>query len=236
MSGILPPYLRAISKSVIPSGLKLRAKYALLMHHLPNDVPENLSASIKKCQYAAGEAMLSMTAIDNRRRHRYEALCPIGDDVRSARHAIVINRLFDWKTDYYPANPTLAATPKFERIAVEGICVSRVAYTEWTHTCTELTNYIKGRYAEYCQLKLVCEREIENAKVNGDLDGHTCKILYALLHKQFLGEMGKREMYVQQLAVPTYEELLVELHCIFFERVEDGDVLFQELCDAGTII
>ncbi|OJJ58837.1 hypothetical protein ASPSYDRAFT_89564 [Aspergillus sydowii CBS 593.65] len=206
------------------------------MPHHPETVPAYLSTFFNQCQSAAGESMLSLEAIDKRRQQRYEALCPKDDKLRSARHANVINRLSDWKADYYPANPTLAATPKLERIAVEGICISRDAYNKWTPNYGKECKRIKGQYAEYCRLKKDCARGIQAARVTGDLDEHTCRVLYTLLHEQFLREMDKWEVLVRYMAVPTYEKLLDELHCAFNERVEDGDVLFQELCRAGTII
>lgn len=180
--------------------------------------------------------MRSTEAIDNRRQQRFEALCPIDDEARSARHAQVITRLLDWKADFYPANPTLAPTAKLERIAVEGICVSRTAYTTWKHAYDRDLNYVNGQCTEYYRLKMVCAREIETAQATGDLDERTYNVLSTLLYKHFLVGKDKLDTLAKYLAVPTYEKLLDQMHCTFHERVENGDVLFQELCDTGTII
>lgn len=78
--------------------------------------------------------------------------------------------------------------------------------------------------------------QIETAQATGDLDERTYNVLSTLLHKHFLVGKDKLVILVKFRAVPIYEKLLDQLHCTFHERVEDGDVLFQELCSTGTII
>ncbi|KAL4917222.1 hypothetical protein BDW62DRAFT_88789 [Aspergillus aurantiobrunneus] len=233
---VRPPDLRPLGESLSPRGFCFQSRNLCLDPYLKLFIPKDLQAAFHQCQYAASEALLCFRALDNRRQLRYQRMCPTDDVARLARHTNAINRLINWKKDYNPADPTLAPTPSLTREDMAGLRVSQAAYNEWAQAYNnDLLEYMEGPYEDYHRLKNQFAQDIKTAGQKGTLDPADLSQLSSFFHEGFLHEMSKWEGRVQQLAIPTYKELLDDVFWAIMDSVEDGEELFRGFHDTYAV-
>ncbi|OJK03413.1 hypothetical protein ASPACDRAFT_56824 [Aspergillus aculeatus ATCC 16872] len=172
-------------------------------------------------------------------------------------HAQSIDRLFNWRRDYIPGNPTLAPSAKIPRSAVR-FHVDRAAFAAYAARYTALLDmYLTTYYRRYREAVGAVERSIvllrsgsgtgrnqggEAGQGEGGRDGDKdtekaremreldCRQLEWWWGTVFLREMMRWESRIPLLRMPAFEVVIGEVYEAVRGAVEEGEeeVVWEE--------
>ncbi|KAL2832856.1 hypothetical protein BDW59DRAFT_157003 [Aspergillus cavernicola] len=224
-----PPNLRLNPPPQLPV---FDGKYVYLPVHIEQSIPQDITFLFNKCYNTANRAYNYLKAINCHRQLRFIALCPQDNLVRAKNHALAINRLICWRADfeYDFYDPTLAPTPPMSGEDMT-LCISSTAYDKWAGQYHEAVERFlnTGQWWAYCQAKVAFEAAMVDAQGSGGLGDLQASELALFWRNRFLVEMGRSEKYVDKLGVPSFKDLIEELHWTLVLCVENGEMLFHTL-------
>ncbi|PYH85439.1 hypothetical protein BO82DRAFT_398860 [Aspergillus uvarum CBS 121591] len=168
-------------------------------------------------------------------------------------HVQSIDRIFAWRTDYIPGDPTLAPSAKIPRSAVR-FHVDRAAFAAYTARYTALLDtYLTTYYRRYREAVGAVERSLvllrggastnEAGQGDGyedkDKDGDKAREMRELDCRQlewwwgtvFLREMMRWESRIPLLRMPGFEVVVGEVYEAVRRAVEEEEVVVWEGCD-----
>ncbi|PYI30519.1 hypothetical protein BP00DRAFT_457702 [Aspergillus indologenus CBS 114.80] len=162
-------------------------------------------------------------------------------------HAQSIDRIFAWRTDYIPGNPTLAPSAKIPRSAVR-FHVDRAAFAAYAARYTALLDtYLTTHYRRYREAVGAVERSLVllrsgassseaeagqgEAGKDQDKDGDKAREMRELDCRQlewwwgtvFLREMMRWESRIPLLRMPGFEVVVGEVYEAVRRAVEEGE-------------
>ncbi|KAJ5151159.1 uncharacterized protein N7482_010411 [Penicillium canariense] len=166
---------------------------------------------------AAYAVIDSMRFLDFARAQRYYAMCPTQQGAIFDKHSQSIRRLLEWTEDYNPMDPTLAAGSKLSCDILE-FHMDQVAYATYADLyLMALQRFVNIEWSSYCQKMLHMKLQASQKMNRFDYQAW----LY-WWHGEFRASMEKWEIYLDNMSIPTWEEIVDELYGLILERVEDS--------------
>lgn len=149
---------------------------------------------------------------------RYKAMCPRDSSMRYLIHSESIDRLLNWDFDLKPHNPTLAPAAKLSPFVLQ-FHVDQRAYDTFAGEYTAcLEEYIMGPYVNWLRAKSHMEHVIETGAMN-EMNKRQWLRWWQV---EFLGEMATWEETLEELILPSWEEIIDEIYQLIRERVDSS--------------
>ncbi|KAJ5872505.1 uncharacterized protein N7529_004858 [Penicillium soppii] len=188
-------------------------------------IPPELRDALLALEQKAMATIATMKKLMLRRGDRFNCLCS-PDHAFFDRHAQSMEHLLGWKEEWNLINPTLAVSAKIPQQALR-IFVDEGAYARLSHQYTQLVGaYLEGQFFNWCQARngvihlahrLMCNPR--SLKYNNPND---YKEFNKWFSKVFLSAMFQWESCLNALVLPTYEETIMDLRHMIYERVDNS--------------
>lgn len=187
---------------------------------LKSITPKAALTALHEVREAATIAFNGLKALELKHSARHKAMCPTTHPLQHALHADSVDRLINWATDMKPHNPTLAPAPKLSPYVLQ-FHVDQRAYDAFVEEYTRcLEEYVMGPYADWLRAKANLDDVVERSDMN-ELNLHQWRRWW---EGEFLGEMAKWEERLEELVLPSWEEIVDEMYRLILERVDDAVV------------
>ncbi|OQD67339.1 hypothetical protein PENDEC_c039G00016 [Penicillium decumbens] len=188
-------------------------------------VPRSLQDAVAQLHERARIAITSMKQLSHLRSSRYDNMCPPSLDAVYTLHQWSIMRLFDWEAQWDPKDPTLISSPKIPRHVLR-FTLDPLHYAKFYKTYSLwVQSFIGGPIRAWEKMKpLVITRA---SQVLNEYEYQEWRYWW---DNTYMPAMWKWEMCLQDLLLPTWEELVDELYAMIIERVEGAEELASSLC------
>lgn len=181
-------------------------------------VPEEVRLMHLQIAESAYTVIQGLRFLHQLRSKRFLAMCPQKQGPVFDKHSRSLQQLFEWKEQCDPANPTLAPAAKIPG-AILGFHLNQVAYdTYFTLYFNTLAKFNAIEWSTYCQ------RMFSIKHVASQQMGHADYMAWLYWWRsEFKPAMSKWQVFVKDVNLPNWEEIVDELYDMIIERVEDSD-------------
>lgn len=193
-------------------------------------VPEVLLQMHMRVGESAYAVIKCLRFFHNLRAKRFIAMCPEQQGPMYDQHVQSLKRLFAWKEQHNPADPTLALAAKIPG-AVLRFHLDQLAYDSFNNLYIHsLHRFFEIEWATYSQRMY----DIKHA-ASRQMDHFDYMAWLYWWNSEFKPNMEKWESYVNDLNLPNWEDTVDELYNMIIERVEDSEEvtamqLARQLC------
>jgi hypothetical protein len=186
-------------------------------------IPPEVRDALLGLEQKAMVTIVSMKKLMLRRNDRFNSLCS-PDNNLFYQHAQSMEHLLRWKKEWNHIDPTLAVSAKIPRQALN-IFVDEHAYATLAYQYTlMLTAYLEGPFYDWCQSRdkvlhlahrLMCNPR--SLKYNNPNEFEEFGKWYT---EEFANDMFEWESCLAGLSLPSYEETVLDLQGMIYERVD----------------
>lgn len=188
-------------------------------------VPPSMKDAIAQLHERAQITITSMKQLSHLRSSRYDNMCSPSLGVLYQLHRWSIKRIFDWEAQWDPKDPTLVPSAKIPREVLKFTLDPQhyakfyKAYSLW------IQNFMIGPIRAWEKMKpLVITRASQV------LTEHQYEEWRYWWENTYMPAMWKWETCLEDLLLPTWEDIVDEVYAMILERVEDAEVLANSLC------
>lgn len=202
-------------------------KRVTVPRHLQHVVPKtacNATHELRSAAILAAKGLRHMQALRNA---RHEAMCPNYPSPCTSKHVESLERLFEKRL-------SRSAEPAFTRCSMPSEVTGKpfqfhkdqLAYDQFaSFYSSELEYYLSDTYTRYLMARARLDVEMREA----DLDDLNRQEWEWWWNKVYLVEMSKWEKELKELVIPSWEEIIDELHQALNERAKLEPVDCPEL-------
>lgn len=182
-------------------------------------VPSEVHRALDELRIKASAAFVSFKTLEKYAAQCYFRLCPLDDPKRGPKHWHSMHMLFSFKLPYDAENPTLVPPARIPQSLLR-FRVTEDAYHEYTVGFDVLKyDFLTGPYDAYLDARYRLH-ELLSACEMSEMDmGRWRKWM-----DNFLEEMRKWEDNIDDVSIPTVDEILNELIEMIVEKVDFTDI------------
>lgn len=188
-------------------------------------VPHTIEDAVAQLHERAQIAITSMKQLSHLRSNRYANMCSPSLGTISKLHRWSIKRLFDWKVQWDPKDPTLVPSAKIPREVLK-FTLDPQYYAKLYKTYNRwIQNFMIGPIRAWQKMKpLVITRAMQ------DLNEYEYREWRYWWDTVYMPAMKKWEECLEDLLLPTWEDIVDEVYVMILERVDGAEELANSLC------
>lgn len=225
-SGITEYFLSLLKIQMVDPEPYLFDKGCLVLPtYLKQILPGDIVQGFIHARWAASKSLRSIHVIEKNYHKRYYAMCPLSEPERVFAHIESVSRLVAWRSDHNHTNPTLAPTAKIDPTTLK-FHIDQHTYDKFARSYTTLLEwFIEEPYKRWLEAKQEVDARVRKANLSEMEYGHW----HRFWDLTFLVEMNKWEGRLEGLILPSWEEMMDNLHRLILEFVESPQDALTDL-------